>query len=169
MPLPEVEKYIKEFDLERHIEGGCFKRIYYSNDVVKPLDERFKGETRQCGGTIYFLLEEHDFSAFHRLKSDEIWNYCDGATTHIYIIDDHGNLSEKIVGNPSIHKGASFHAIVPSGTWFAAEVGDKKSFSLVLCTCFPGFDYADFELANMKTLSTQFPQHQSLIQRLTRS
>jgi hypothetical protein len=39
---------------------------------------------------------------------------------------------------------------------------------LVGCTVAPGFDFADFELANRDTLSAQYPEHAELIKQFTR-
>ncbi|OLP08243.1 cupin domain-containing protein [Rhodoferax antarcticus] len=41
-------------------------------------------------------------------------------------------------------------------------------FSLVGCTVAPGFDFADFCLADRAALVAAFPQHQQIIQALTR-
>jgi predicted cupin superfamily sugar epimerase len=46
-------------------------------------------------------------------------------------------------------------------------VEDPNGFALVGCTVAPGFDFADFELANRQQLIQQYPQHQSIIQKLT--
>jgi len=39
---------------------------------------------------------------------------------------------------------------------------------LVGCTVAPGFDFADFELADKEALAGQYPQHAALIRQLTR-
>ncbi|HMR03889.1 MAG TPA: cupin domain-containing protein, partial [Candidatus Competibacter phosphatis] len=56
---------------------------------------------------------------------------------------------------------------VRAGCWFGATVDDPAGFSLLGCTVAPGFDFADFELANRATLIHQYPQHAALIERLT--
>ena len=48
--------------------------------------------------------------------------------------------------------------------WFGAEV--EKDYALVSCTVAPGFEFADFELADRKVLLDRFPQHSDLITRL---
>lgn len=55
-----------------------------------------------------------------------------------------------------------------AGEWFAAEVNEKSSFTLLSCFVSPGFEYSDFELADRKTLTAQYPNHTDLINRLTR-
>ena len=80
----------------------------------------------------------------------------------VYIIDDAGNLSVK-----KLDKGNQSQLIIEKQNWFAAEVENKKSFSLFGCTVSPGFEFEDFELAKRKTLIKDFPQHGTLIKRLT--
>jgi predicted cupin superfamily sugar epimerase len=61
-----------------------------------------------------------------------------------------------------------FQFVVPAGNWFASEPAPETEFTLVGCTVAPGFEFADFEMANAKDLSKEYPQHESLIRRLCR-
>jgi len=65
-------------------------------------------------------------------------------------------------------EGEIFQATVPAGCWFASEPAPESRFSFVGCTVSPGFDFMDFELAEFSSLSIQYPQHNSLLQRLCR-
>lgn len=58
--------------------------------------------------------------------------------------------------------------MVKAGCWFASHVKDGESFGLVGCTVAPGFDFEDFELAKREELARRYPQHRSLIEKLTR-
>ena len=166
-----MEKHIKltasdlinKLKLERHIEGGYFKRVYESKHKMPTAvgDE----DERHVATAIYFLLEGNDFSAFHRLKSDEIWAYNYGSPLTVYIIDPNGKLNEMILGDP---KNPIYQITVSANQWFAAEVNDKSSFTLLSCFVTPGFEYNDFELANRQLLANQYPGYISLISRLTR-
>jgi hypothetical protein len=64
--------WIEKLELEKHPEGGYFREIYLSDDVVPQtgLPANFRGE-RSFSTSIYYLLQGSDFSAFHRIKSDE--------------------------------------------------------------------------------------------------
>lgn len=173
-----AKDYISKFKLESHQEGGYFSINYKAKDTVLPLNPRYQNTAnsqdslqpqRAAGSSIYFLLEKQDFSAWHKLNSDEIWHYYDGASPlDIHVIDQNGNLKTYILGNPRNTKDASFQVVISAGDWFAAEVRDKSSFSLIGCTVAPGFEYCDFELANRKNLAAQFPQHVDVINKLTR-
>ena len=62
----------------------------------------------------------------------------------------------------------AFQAIVPAGCWYGAAVDDHKAYALVGGPVSPGFDFADFELADREALLARFPQHHGAILRLTR-
>ncbi|TAH08124.1 MAG: hypothetical protein EAZ12_07970, partial [Sphingobacteriia bacterium] len=64
------------------------------------------------------------------------------------------------------NNGEVYQAIVPAGAWFASE--SNGAYSFVGCTVAPGFDFADFELAEKNALMSLYPQHIHLIERLCR-
>lgn len=116
---------------------------------------------------IYFLLPGDQFSALHRLRSDEVWHFYAGSSLTLHIIDPQGCLTQKKLGtNPD--KGESFQVVVEAGCWFGATVDDPQGYALVGCTVAPGFEFEDFELGNRQQLLEQYPQHRELIERLTR-
>ncbi len=112
------------------------------------------------------MLDGQDVSAFHQIKSDEIWHFYDGTALVIYILTEDGKLEKRTLGL-NVEQGEKPMVVVPKNAWFAAEVIDKKSFCFVGCTVSPGFDFADFQLAKPKLLAAQFPQHKELILRLS--
>lgn len=152
---------ISQLKLERHIEGGCFKRVYESKYKI----QTHSASERLIASAIYFLLEGYDFSAFHRLKSDEIWSYNYGSPLTIFLIERGGALKQITLGNP---ESPTFQVTIAANQWFAAEVNDKSSFTLMSCFVAPGFECHDFELANREMLVSQYPNHADLINRLTR-
>jgi predicted cupin superfamily sugar epimerase len=157
--------YIKKLELEKHPEGGYFREIYRSGEMIlidKP-DKRLK---RNYSTSIYFLLDGNQVSKFHRLKSDELWHFYDGSSVIIHIIDEKGSMSQTVLGN-NLEKGESFQTVIKKNNWFAAELRNKKSFSLVGCTVSPGFDFSDFEFGNGEQLISQYPDFKELIRRLT--
>jgi uncharacterized protein len=83
------------------------------------------------------------------------------------VIDKSGKYSCIRLGR-KIHEGELFQFMVPANCWFASEPAPGTDFSLVGCTVAPGFDFADFEMAGGKTMMNEYPQHQSIIQRLCR-
>lgn len=146
------------FDLRRHPEGGSFVETYRS---------QIKMDERSAATAIYFLLEENDFSAFHRLRSDEIWHFYLGGPLKIIEIDLHGKLITTVLG-PDLTAGHKLQHTVPAGHWFGSIPLEGTEFSFVGCTVAPGFEYADFELAKREELTKIFPQHSKVIAGLTR-
>lgn len=57
--------------------------------------------------------------------------------------------------------------VVTQGHWFAAWIQGDAAFALLGCTVAPGFDFADFELAERERLASKFPSARALIERLT--
>lgn len=166
--IDKARTIIEQLGLLPHPEGGYFKEVYRSDEKIgcNALPDRFSGERNFCT-SIYFLLAEKDKSHFHRIKSDEIWHFYSGTTLILHRIDSAGNYSSIKIGN-DILADETPQAVIPHGNWFAAEVEDKNSYALVGCTVSPGFDFADFELANQKDLGENFPQHSELIKRFTK-
>jgi uncharacterized protein len=162
----DARYWINKLCLLQHPEGGWFSENYRSDETcaAENLPTRYK-EARSFGTSIYFLLESNDFSAFHRLKSDELWHFYDGSPLKVFRINNEGELHIDLLS--STEKGLPFLCI-PRETWFAAEVVKKNSFTLIGCTVSPGFDFNDFELGDRKSLITNFPHHSDIINKLTR-
>lgn len=159
-----ADYWIKKLQLSTHIEGGAFREIYRSPMTVVP--DGFPG-VRNYATSIYFLLQQHQFSAFHKIKSDETWHFYYGDPLIVYEIDRAtGQLTEHLLGS-NTDKGEQFQCVIAAGNWFAARVTGDGAYTLCGCTVSPGFDFADFELAHQQDLLAQYPQHASLIKTLT--
>lgn len=164
----QAQTYIQALQLQPHPEGGYYRETYRSPQLmdVTPA-ENDPAVQRNVSTGIYFLLEQGNFSAFHRIRSDEMWHFYAGQALEVLEISPAGDLRCTRLG-PDVAQGEVFQHVVPAHTWFASRVLEGGAFSLVGCTVAPGFDFADFCLADRATLSTDFPQHQQLIQTLTR-
>lgn len=158
---------IKELELMEHPEGGYFKETYRSIGAISnsELGNTYKGDRNYSTG-IYFLLTSEKFSAFHKINQDEMWHFYKGTPLLLHIISKEGVYSSVTIGN-DLEKGEVPQHVVRGGDWFAAEVIDKDSYTLVGCTVAPGFDFADFVLPERKELVALFPQHQEIISKLT--
>ena len=159
---------IEQYALEPHPEGGWYKQTYRSTEQigVDALPERFTG-SRPFATAIYFLLEQGNFSAFHRIKSDECWHFYAGGPLLIYIIEANGIITIITLGNDA-GNGQLFQYVVPANCWFASRPAPHSEFCFTGCTVSPGFDFADFELADAGVLSKQYPQHEKIIRALCR-
>lgn len=161
-------QYVEQLQLSKHPEGGYYKETYRSSEIINAacLPQQF-GADRNISTAIYYLLEKGDFSAFHRIKSDECWHFYAGQTLFVHVIFPDGEYRCLHLG-ADIDKGEQFQFVVPAGAWFASEPSPETSFALVGCTVAPGFDFYDFEMAVKDNLMSEFPQHSTLIKRLCR-
>ncbi len=168
MSVQVIEELVQTYSLLPHPEGGYYKETYRSKDTVVSGSGmiRFGGE-RSMSTAIYFLITAGNFSAFHRIKSDEIWHFYAGGALIVHVLHDGGQYQQIKIGN-NLAAGEVFQAVVPAGAWFASECAPEKDFSFVGCTVSPGFDFTDFELANAEALIKSFPEQAALIQRLCR-
>ena len=159
--------YVRKFNMQPHPEGGYFAETYRAAETIaeSTLPGRFGGE-RSFGTAIYFLLESHHISALHRIQSDEIWHFYAGGPLEIFVIYPDKTLSIIRLGN-NPERGEVFQAVVPAGCWFGSKTATGTDFSFVSCTVAPGFDFADFEMANRAELLAEFPEHKAVIEMLT--
>lgn len=166
--MGRAEQWIQDLKLERHPEGGWFRDVYRASEAIPrdALPERFVGD-RAFSTAIYFLLNETDVSALHRIKQDEVWHFYDGSPLTIHQIDPAGTYSTIALGR-NVQADETLLAVVEAGSLFGASVNDTSSFSLVGCTVAPGFDFDDFEMPSRAQLQEQYPQHRDIIEKLTR-
>ena len=154
-----IEEIVAHYQMLPHPEGGYYKETYRSAERIPKdgLPNRFEGD-RHFGTAIYFLLDQGNFSAFHRIKSDETWHFYAGQALEIFVLQDNGKMQIIQLGN-QIQAGETFQATVPAGAWFASRPAVNTVFSL---------DFADFEMAKEEELVELFPQHAKLIRELCR-
>ncbi|MEI8136080.1 MAG: cupin domain-containing protein [Bacteroidota bacterium] len=163
-----IEYLVNKLKLLPHPEGGYYKETYRSEQLVaqNSLPGSFGGE-RNIATAIYFLIENNNFSALHKIKSDETWHFYYGDALEVIEIDNNGKLTSTLVGN-NLLDGESFQYTVKANTWFGSRVRSGGNFSLVGCSVSPGFDFKDFELAKKDELLLLFPEHKSIINEMTR-
>ncbi len=170
--MRDAAYWLEKLKLERHPEGGHYRQTYRAELMLQEgLPPEFTG-ARAASTAIYFLLQGEEFSAFHRLKSDEVWHFYLGDTLAVQVIDAAGEHSEIVLGDDP-EAGEVFQAVVKAGCWFGsslrrAKFTDGRGFALVGCTVAPGFEFADFEMAKREKLVRIHPRHRALIERLTR-
>ncbi|MCF0062085.1 cupin domain-containing protein [Dyadobacter chenwenxiniae] len=162
--------WIEKYALAPHPEGGYYAETYRAAENVpqQALPSRFNGD-RSFSTGIYFLLETHNFSAFHKIKSDEMWHFYAGEALEIFVIHEEQMEMQVIKLGDDPENGETFQAVVPAGAWFASRPAQGSTYALVGCTVAPGFDFADFEMAERAALQMQFPEFDQIIEELTRS
>jgi uncharacterized protein len=160
-----AEGLVQMFGLKKHPEGGYFRECYRSAEILsrQALPSRYKGD-RSVSTSIYFLLPAGAVSRLHRLISDEIWHFYLGGPLEIVQISARGKMENVILGQ-DLAAGQLVQHVVPAGYWFGAQPADGSPYSFVGCTVAPGFDFADFELADVEELSRSFPALKEEIRR----
>ena len=166
--MSTINQLIHHYNLQAHPEGGWYTQTYKSNEQidVNALPGRFGGD-RAFSTAIYFLLEQGNFSAFHRIKSDECWHFYAGDPLLVFIIHQNGELKIVSLGN-DFENGQAFQYVVPANCWFASRPAPGSEYCFLGCTVSPGFEFADFELANSNALAGMYPQHEEIIKQLCR-
>ena len=160
----QAEALIRTLGLTRHPEGGYYRETFRA----APLPFELPGRgARSASTAIYFLLEAGDFSAFHRVRSDEVWHFYAGAPLELHTLDGERGHARVVLGT-DIERGERPQHVVPAGVYQAARL-TAPGFALCGCTVAPGFDFADFELPSRAELVSLFESERELVKLLTRA
>ena len=186
-----AEDIIASLDLAPHEEGGYFRETYRAEAEVSSA-----GGYRPVSTAILYLLTETEPSRFHRLRSDELWFHHAGALAELVLLrpgaeDGKNDCSQARTPMHQLIGPGSPYTVVPAGWWVAARsitgvpadwgsgraperrwTADRRStndlgWTLVSCVVTPGFEYADFELADRERLLREYPEAKELIVALT--
>jgi uncharacterized protein len=163
----DAQRWIDRLHLEPHPEGGFYRQTYRASLTLPNSALPGYSGDRAASTAIYFLLAGGQFSAFHRLRSDELWHFYAGSGLVVHVIEPGGNYRQLLLGSNHA-AGEQFQAVVPAGCWFGSSLRQPDTFALVGCTVAPAFDFADFEMAKRDELAAKYPQHRNIIERLTR-
>jgi predicted cupin superfamily sugar epimerase len=164
-----AEYWINHLNLQPHPEGGFFRESYRAPLMIpqSALPATFCG-SRNASTAIYFLLSGEHFSALHRLAADEVWHFYAGSALLVHVFDPGGNHSVIKLGQ-NAEAGEEFQCVVPAGHWFGSCLEYGGTYALAGCTVAPGFDFAEFEMAQRGELLAQYPEHREVILKLTRA
>jgi len=135
---PRARELIDTLKLAPHPEGGWFGEVFRSGRQVQTEDGR---ASRRALTTIDFMLGELEFSAWHRVRSDEVWHLLEGGPLRLWLVSpdlDRVHCVELGVASTTC---APRH-VVPADWWQAAE--PLGAFAYAGATVGPGFDFADF-------------------------
>ena len=159
-----IHAVINSLQLERHPEGGFYREMHRANALIREAN----GNTKNAYSSIYYLLSGQDFSAWHRIQSDETWYFHLGCDIVIHYFDPQHRLVTLQIGLES----GQFQATIPAGTWFAAKPVQADSFCLVSCVVGPAFTFTEFEMGQRQTLLDVFgttAPHKEAIEAFTRA
>lgn len=133
-----ADALIAALQLQPHPEGGHYREVFRSDDEVAPRDGR---TARRAITSIDFLLRAGEFSAWHRVASDEVWHLLEGGPLRLWLMPPSGDRVESVELAP-VGGGRTPRHVVPAHWWQAAE--PLGAFAYCAATVAPGFEFADF-------------------------
>lgn len=163
--MSEIDAIISHLRLEPlQPEGGYFRRTWTSPTG---------SDDHPASTAIYFLLTAATFSAFHRLKADEIWHFYAGDPVEHWQLHPKIPFRRVLSSRIFVSEDEAPQLGVPAYTWQAARLspipGDSpRGWALLGCTLSPGWRDDDFELGVRTDLFQKFPGAAPLIMALTR-
>jgi predicted cupin superfamily sugar epimerase/mannose-6-phosphate isomerase-like protein (cupin superfamily) len=150
-------------------EGCWFAVTYKSPDPIEGPAAAHADGPHFAYSAIYALETPRDFSALHRLVTDELWHFYGGTPVEMLLLypDGHG---ETVVIGPDVLAGQRPQFLVPRGVWQGSRpLGSAPgAYSLFGTTMTPGFEYADYEPGYRDELAAAYPAFAGLISALTR-
>ena len=122
--MDTVKSLIEYHKMIPHPEGGHYVEVFKNKDVSH----------------IYFLLEGHEHSHWHRITKNETVHFYSGDPLEIYTSKDGEEFETNQIGSNN-----NFIYSIEKNTWFAMK--PKGKYSLIGCTVAPAFEFEDLELA----------------------
>ena len=119
-----IKSLIEYHKMIPHPEGGHYVEVFKNKDVSH----------------IYFLLEGHEHSHWHRITKNETVHFYSGDPLEIYTSEDGVDFETNQIGSNN-----NFIYSIEKNTWFAMK--PKGKYSLIGCTVAPAFEFEDLELA----------------------
>ena len=168
--MSRAQELIERLGLLPHPERGYYVETYRASLKLPDLPPPHAG-ARAASTAIYFLVTREEPTTYlHRLLSDEMFHFYEGGPLDVLMLGPTGpgEVEVRRLGT-NVAAGERPQLLIPAGTWFAAELADGASHCLIGCTVAPGFEFADFELAEGPELAARYPAHAARIARMTRS
>jgi predicted cupin superfamily sugar epimerase len=172
---PRAEEIVRALGLVPHPERGHYVETHRAETAVTAATHP---GPRAASTAIYFLVTAAaPATLLHRLKSDEVFHLYEGGPVDILRLGPGSSCDVARLGR-DLAAGERPQIVVRAGTWFGVELGtggdfgdfgDFGNFGLMGCTVAPGFEFADFELAEGPELAVMYPTMAGRIARMSRS
>lgn len=164
IPSGEAGRLIRHYKMERIPHEGAWFALRWV------AERRVDEGRRAAGNAILALVTREDFSALHRLGTDEIWHFHGGAAAELLLLHPGGRVERRRLGG-NVFAGEEPQVVVPAGTWMGARPAGTAAdaYSFFGCTLAPGFDYAEYEPGYRDELRRGWPEAEAEIAALTRA
>ncbi|MEU0387159.1 cupin domain-containing protein [Streptomyces chartreusis] len=139
-------------------EGGLFRQTWAGPE---------RPDGRPEGTAIVALLTAEDFSALHRLPTDEIWHVYLGDPLELLLLAPDGSTRTVVLG-PDVLGGQHVQFTIPAGTWMGGRVREAGQWTLFGCTMAPGFTFQGYEHGDAAELTARYPSVADQVRRLCR-
>lgn len=148
-------------------EGGYYRETYRSELTIpaEALPDDF-ASGRNVSTAIYYLLTPTDFSALHRVRSDEIFHFYAGDPVEMLQLHPDGRGRIVRIGS-DLAAGDVPQVVVPAGVWQGARLAAGGRWALLGTTVAPGFEFADYQHADRTDFVGRYPEFTELITALT--
>jgi uncharacterized protein len=148
------------------VEGGYFAVTFKSTDTIES-PKRLGGGPRNVMSVIYFMVYK-DFNTMHRMRTNEVWCYHGGATLTLHELKPDGTLLTHKLGSVLEAEENRPQVVIEANSWMASELANADDYFLGTCCVVPGFEFSDYEFANLGDMCAKYPQHADLFKRLIR-
>ncbi|MGW1992643.1 cupin domain-containing protein [Embleya sp. NPDC001921] len=132
-------------ELTPHPEGGWFRETWRSGVSLTP--PGYSGPRETASG-IYFLLCPGEESAWHVVRSAELWFWHRGGPLELRLGGD-GETPDaepaRILLGPEVAAGEQPQVLIPPGVWQTARPAAEREV-LVSCVVSPAFSFEDFRM-----------------------
>ena len=142
-------------------EGGYFRQTLSGKPEVDAavFGTHYPPGPRAPVTAILALIGGDQFSAMHRLATDELWFFHMGDPLDMLMLHSDGHAERVVLGH-ELAAGQKLQHVVTAGTWQGSTsrgTADREGYSLVSCVMVPGFAWQDFELGDRQALQAGYP------------
>ena len=143
--MTDLPGWAESLNLSPHPEGGWFVETWRSDLTINQTSlPAGYGGPRSAGTAILFLLMPGEQSAWHVVRSAELWLHHRGGPLLVETGPEKDSAQAHLLGS-NIAGGERPQVLVPPGHWQRARTRDDEP-TLVSCVVVPGFDFLDFTM-----------------------
>lgn len=165
--MNDINFLIKKLKLKGYWSKD-FLHEFYTSEVSLPkeaLSDEYNGN-RKLFNWAYYLMPKGCICPFHKLYSEESWQFCVGGPMKLMIIEEKNKITEVIIG-PDFRKKQNFIYIIPKNKWFAAFPLRGVEYTLITHCVSPGWVKQDDIPGYHEDIIKMIPNHKTLANKLS--